>query len=217
MLSVHHLNDSRSQRILWLLEELEVPYEIKKYQREPEGFAPKELLDVHPLGLAPIITDGDATMAESGAIVEFIIDKYGQGRAQAAGDGKLHDLYFKHYTEGSLMPLLVNRLVYGLVPDRAPFLVRPLARMLFNTLTELTVTSRLVAHGAFLEAHFEKGNKQWVAGGDGPTVGDYMLFFALEFWGLEALGPNLKAYLQRVHDRPAYKRAIERGGEFKLQ
>ncbi|THH29247.1 hypothetical protein EUX98_g4941 [Antrodiella citrinella] len=217
MITVHHLNNSRSQRILWLLEELELPYEIKKYQRSQEGIAPPELSNIHPLGLAPIVTDGDLTLAESGAIVEYIVQKYGRSKVQPPDSGKIHDLYFKHYAEGTLMPILVNKLVFSIVPERSPFFIRPIARMMFGALTAKLVTPRLLAHAAYLEKHLEQDDKQWFAGGEEPTIADYMMSFPMDGWadGMpEAFGPNLKAYVKRMHDRPAYQRALKQGGEY---
>ncbi|CAL1709056.1 unnamed protein product [Somion occarium] len=216
-LVVHHLNDSRSQRILWLLEELDVPYELKKYQRMPDMTAPKELTAVHPLGYAPVITDGDITLAESGAIVEYIINKYGGGKANLPEAGKIDDLYYAHYAEGSLMPMLVNKLVYNIVPQRSPFILRPLVKIVFSTLQTKMLDPRLEKHAAFIEQHLSKDNRQWFAGGDGPTAADYQMSFPLETWCHrfpEVLGPNTKEYVKRIHQRPAYKKALEKGGKY---
>ncbi|KAG8750585.1 hypothetical protein FRC12_012816, partial [Ceratobasidium sp. 428] len=151
---VHHLNNSRSQRILWLLEELEVPYEIKRYERTEDMLAPKELRDVHPLGLSPVITDGEIVLAESGAIVgafpsswngndstkahlillEYLIGKYGAGRFNPPESGYVDNLYFTHYTEGTLMPLFVNRIIFTVAPQRAPFFIRPVMNLIFGML-----------------------------------------------------------------------------------
>jgi hypothetical protein len=132
MIVVHHLNNSRSQRILWLLEELGLEYEIKKYQRDPKTMlAPPELRAVHPLGKSPVITDGDAVVAESGAIIEYLVGKYGDGRlAPPAGTPeRLHYTYFLHYAEGSAMPPLLLKLVFDRVESGpAPFFVKPIAR-----------------------------------------------------------------------------------------
>jgi len=213
---LYHLNDSRSQRILWLMEELEIPYEIKKYQRTKEGSAPKELENVHPLGTAPVIVDGSITLGESGAIVEYLISKYGNGKAQPPEAGKVDDLYFTHYCEGSLMPLLVNKLIFTMIPERAPFLLRPLLRSIFSNVQNVMVNPRLKKHAALIEEHLSKCGT-WIAGGEEPTTADYMMGFALEAWatGNDVLGPNTMAYIQRIHERPAYKRALEKGGEYK--
>jgi len=217
MITLHHLNDSRSQRILWLLEELELPYEIKKYQRTQEGLAPLELYNIHPLGLAPIVTDGELTLVESGAIIEYLIEKYGGSKAQTTESGKMHDLYFKHYAEGTLMPILVNKHVYSVAPEQAPFFIRPVARVVFDAVAAKLVTPRLLRHAAYLEQHLEKDKKKWFAGGEEPTIADYMMSFGLDGWSTilpEMFGPNLKAYVRRVHDRPAYQRGLKKGGEY---
>ncbi|KAK7693480.1 hypothetical protein QCA50_003048 [Cerrena zonata] len=216
-LVVHHLNDSRSQRILWLLEELEVPYEIKKYQRTPEMVAPAELSAIHPLGGAPVITDGEVTLAESGAIVEYIIQKYGGGKAVPPEAGKIDELFYVHYCEGSLMPLLVNSLIFSIIPERAPFLLRPLLRSVFANVRAKMLDVRLKKHSELIESHLSKDDREWFAGGKEPTASDIMMGFALEAWHAkspESLGPKTKAYIQRMHDRPAYKRSIEKGGEY---
>ncbi|RDX54670.1 thioredoxin-like protein [Polyporus arcularius HHB13444] len=215
-LIVHHLNNSRSQRILWLLEELELPYEIKKYQRTAEMLAPPELTAVNPLGSAPVITDGALNLAESGAIVEYILQKYGKGRAQPPESGIIDNLYYTHYAEASLMPVLVNKLVFRIVPERAPFLLRPLLRGVFSMLTTRMVDPRLKLHATMIEEHLSRTDG-WFAGGPEPTSADYMMIFALEAWGSEkdnVLGPKTKEYVARVHARPAYQRALEKGGEY---
>src|SRR5687768_5409513 len=116
MLTVHHLNNSRSQRVLWLLEELGVPYEIKRYQRDPKTMlAPSSLKKVHPLGKSPVITDGELTVAESGAIIEYLVERYGKGTLAPPASAPAHRryVYWMHYGEGSLMPLLVMKLVFS--------------------------------------------------------------------------------------------------------
>ncbi|KZT10388.1 thioredoxin-like protein [Laetiporus sulphureus 93-53] len=217
MLIVHHLNDSRSQRVLWLLEELDIAYEIKKYQRTPQQLAPEELKAVNPLGTAPVITDGSVTLAESGAVIEYIIRKYANGKAQPPESGEVDDLYYTHYTEGSLMPLVVNRLVLGLVVDKAPFFIRPLISLLVSQILSRVLDPRLKLHAALIETHLSRSSTGWFAGGDEPTSADYMIIFALEAWsGLcpDMLGSNTKAFIERVHNRPAYKRSIEKGGPY---
>ncbi|PIL27642.1 hypothetical protein GSI_10794 [Ganoderma sinense ZZ0214-1] len=215
-LVVHHLNDSRSQRILWLLEELEVPYDIRDYQRTAERLAPPELKAVHPLGNAPVITDGDLTLAESGAIVEYIIRKYGNGRAQPSESGWVDNTYYTHYSEASLMPMLVNKLIFQIIPERSPFFIRPLLRGVFNKVSTLMLDPRLKSHAELIENHLTKTNG-FFAGGDEPTSADYMMIFCLEAWASEdksALGPKTVEYIKRIHARPGYKRALEKGGEY---
>ncbi|KAI0372103.1 thioredoxin-like protein [Pilatotrama ljubarskyi] len=215
-LIVHHLNNSRSQRILWLLEELEVPYEVKKYQRTSDQTAPPELKAVNPLGTAPVITDGSLNLAESGAIVEYIIQKYGGGRAQPPESGKIDNLYFTHYAEASLMPMLVNKLIFRIIPQKAPFFLRPVLNSVFNTVSAKLLDPRLKIHAEMIEKHLSKVD-QFFAGGNEPTSADYMMIFCLEAWsnrGGEVLGPKTKAYMERIHARPAYQRALEKGGEY---
>ncbi|KAF8589166.1 hypothetical protein K439DRAFT_1405472 [Ramaria rubella] len=213
---VHHLNDSRSQRLLWLLEELEIPYEIKKYQRTAEMRAPKNLKDIHPLGKSPIITDGEVTLAESGAITEYLIVKYGT-KFHPIESGKIDNLYFTHYAEGSFMPILVNKYIFSLIPQRSPALLRPLIKSVFSTLEKKMLNPELTAHCNIIEAHLEKSKTGWFAGGDHPTSADFMMAFALEalvHGGVNFAGPKIKEYVKRVHERPAYKRGIEKGGKY---
>ncbi|KAH9930515.1 thioredoxin-like protein [Epithele typhae] len=216
-LLIHHLNDSRSQRILWLVEELGVPYEVKRYERGADRLAPKELKEVNPLGGAPVITDGGRNLPESGAIVEYIISKYGEGRAQPPEAGMLDNLYFTHYSEASLMPMLVQQLIFKMIPAQAPFLIRPLLNAIFNKISAGFIEPRLKLHADMIEKHLEKCG-DWIAGGSEPTAADYMMVFCLEAWGNSSpflLGPKTKAYVNRAHARPAYKRALEKGGEYK--
>lgn len=214
---VHHLNDSRSQRILWLLEELGVPYTIKKYQRTPNLVAPEELKAVHPLGTAPVITDGAVTLAESGAIIEYIIRKYGDGKVRPPASGEVDDLYYTHYAEGSLMPLIVNRLILSILVDKSPFFIRPVVSLLVSQIASRGIDPRLKLHTKMIEEHIAESPTGWFAGGEGPTAADYMMIFALEALSKqssELLGSHSKAYVERVHNRPAYQIAIEKGGEY---
>jgi len=215
-LVLHHLNNSRSQRILWLLEELEVPYEIKKYERLPSQLAPKELAAIHPLGKAPIITDGVVTVAESGAIVEYIISKYGKGKAQPPESGWVDNLYYTHYAEGTLQPLLTWRYILSLVPDRAPLLVRPFARAICNTVIGF-INTQLKSNFEMIDKHMDKVAGHFLAGGDEPTSADFMMLFGLETLTSRQGGDapaSVKEYISMVHARPAYKRALEKGGEY---
>ncbi|CAE6507524.1 unnamed protein product [Rhizoctonia solani] len=216
---VHHLNDSRSQRILWLLEELEVPYEIKKWERTAEKLAPAELKKIHPLGTAPVIQDGDLVLAESGAIVEYLITKYGNGRFTPSEAGWVSNLYYTHYAEGTLMPHLVNLIIFTIIPDRAPLLVRPILRMAFNTLISQLVAPRLKLNSKMIEDHLAKSPGRFFAGGENLTSADFQMVFALEAWlsratGLASLGEHTRKFVENVHARPAYKRALEKGGEY---
>ncbi|KAF5380059.1 hypothetical protein D9615_006137 [Tricholomella constricta] len=219
MITVHHLNNSRSQRILWLLEELEVPYEIKRYERTAEQRAPKELLEISPLGKSPVISDGSVTLAESGAIVEYLISKYGNGKFQApaSGPGYLQNLYYSHYAEGSLMPLLVQKIIFNIVPQKTPFLIRPLANLIFNNLNKQLLLPEFEKHFALIESHLGTVKTGWFADGEEPTAADFQMAFPLE--GIVTAAPDMATpkmieYVDRVQSRPAYKRAIEKGGQY---
>ena len=204
MLTVHHLNNSRSQRILWLLEELGTPYEIVKYQRmEPIPLAPPELKEVHPLGKSPVITDGGKTIAESGAIVEYLIDTYGKGRMKPkpGTDDYWRYVEWMHYAEGSAMLPLLMALYAGLLGDGAA-LLRP------------RIDSEIANNLSYMEAGL--GGRQFFVGND-LTGADIQLLFVLEAAGsrLEPY-PALVAYRDRMHARPAYKRGIDKGGPYQL-
>jgi glutathione S-transferase len=219
MIIVHHLNNSRSQRILWLLEELGLAYEIKKYQRDPKTMlAPPELRAVHPLGKSPVIEDGDSIVAESGAIIEYLVGRYGEGRlAPAAGTPeRLRYTYFLHYAEGSAMPPLLLKLVFDRVESTpAPFFVRPIARAIANKVKDSFVLPQIRQHLAFLEG--ELAQRAWFAG-DEFSAADIQLSFPLEAaaarGGLDAQYPKLSGFLERIHARSAYRRALERGGKY---
>jgi glutathione S-transferase len=221
MIVVHHLNNSRSQRILWLLEELGLEYEIKKYQRDPKTMlAPPELRAIHPLGKSPVITDGDATVAESGAIIEYLLERYGNGRfVPAAGTpDKLRYTYFLHYAEGSAMTPLLMKLVFDRVETSPmPFFARPIARGIAQKVKSTYVMPQIVQHLDYLEA--ELGKSKWFAG-DVFSAADIQVSFVLEAaasrGGLGENYPKLMAFLARIHARPAYQRALERGGKYDL-
>lgn len=214
---VHHLNNSRSQRILWLLEELELPYEIKKYERMADQLAPPELKAVHPLGLAPIVTDGDVVLAESGAIIEYLIRKYGAGKFEPSEAGYVDNLYYTHYAEGSLMPILQNYMIFTMVPDHAPFLIRPLLRVVFNTLKSQIVDPRIKVNLEMIESHLAARPGKFFAGGSEPTSADFLMFFPLEAIAASGkinVGEHMRAFIELVHARDSYKRVMEKGGEY---
>ena len=219
MITVHHLNNSRSQRILWMLEELGAPYEIKPYQRERSMQAPASLRAVHPLGKSPVITDGDKTIAESGAILEYLTETYGGGKfSPPPGTAeRLHYTYFMHYAEGSLMPLLFMKLVFGKLPGRVPFFIRPVARAIAKGADKTLLGPQITNHFAFLEGELNK--REWFAGSN-FSAADIQMSFPLEAASarspLFARLPKLKAFVDRIHDRPAYKRALEKGGAYEL-
>ncbi|MDR7118319.1 glutathione S-transferase [Caulobacter sp. BE254] len=222
MIIVHHLNNSRSQRVLWLLEELGVPYEVRRYERDPQTMlAPPELLAVHPLGKSPIITDdgvtdGDRTIAETGAIVEYLVETYGQGRlVPAAGTPeRLRWTYWLHYAEGSAMSPLLLKLVFTALPDRAPGLLKGLVRTIAAKAQSGFVDPQLKSHIDYWEAELAKA--EWFAGPD-FTAADIMMSFPLEAGAARAGAasrPHVKAFLDRIHARPAYRQALERGGPY---
>ena len=219
MLTVHHLNNSRSQRILWLLEELGVPYEIRHYQRNAETMrAPPDLKAVHPLGKSPVITDGEITVAETGAIIEYLIDAYGNGRLRpAAGtEARRRYTYWMHFAEGSLMPPLVMRLIFDRLGSAPmPWFVRPVARGLVAKVRESYIDPANSAHFDFVEA--ELARSAWFAGEE-FSAADVQMSFPVEAGAARVgLGPTrarTAAFLARIHARPAYQRALERGGPY---
>ena len=221
MITVHHLDNSRSQRILWLLEELGMPYEIKRYQRDPKTMlAPPELKRVHPLGKSPVITDGALTLAESGAIIEYLAERYGDGRLlpPVGTPERLRCSYWLHYAEGSAMPPLLLKLVLNRVRTApAPFFVKPIARRIADKVDRSFTDPQLKLHLDYLEA--ELGEREWFVG-DSLSAADIQLSFPLEAFaargGLDSHYPHLHAFLHRIHARPAYRRALERGGEYHL-
>ncbi len=219
MIVVHHLNNSRSQRILWLLEELGLDYEIKRYERNPKTMlAPPELKAVHPLGKSPVITDGDLVVAESGAIVEYLIDRYGNGRlVPAAGTPeRLRYTYFLHFAEGSAMSPLLMKLVFDKIENGPmPFFAKPIARSIARKVKDSFIMPNIRSQLDFLEA--ELGKSSWFAGEE-FSAADIQMSFALEAaasrGGLGSQYPRLAGFLQRIHARPAYQRALERGGPY---
>ncbi|REE22953.1 glutathione S-transferase [Paraburkholderia sp. BL27I4N3] len=221
MLIVHHLNNSRSQRVLWLLEELGVPYEIKRYQRDPKTMlAPPELRAVHPLGKSPVITDDGQTIAESGAIIEYLIDKYGQGRfAPAPGTPeRLRYTYWLHYAEGSAMPPLLLKLVaLRIASAPMPFFAKPIARKIAGTLQSSFIDPQLKLHLGYINQELSKTG--WFVGND-FTAADVQMSFPLEAGtargGMEGQIPAVVDFLKRIHARPAYQSALERGGKYEL-
>jgi glutathione S-transferase len=219
VITVHHLNNSRSQRVLWLLEELGSAYDIKHYQRDPiTMLAPPALRAVHPLGKSPVITAGDVSLAESGAIVEFLIERYGNGKLipPAATKERLRYTYWLHYAEGSAMPPLLLKLVFDRVESGPmPFFVRPVARGIAKKVKTAFISPQIKTHLDYMEG--ELGKMTWFAGNE-FTGADIQMSFPIEAaasrGGLDARWPNLMGFLTRIHERPAYKRALERGGPY---
>jgi glutathione S-transferase len=203
-ITVHHLENSRSQRILWMLEELNLPYEVKRYERNRQTMlAPPELRQVHPLGKSPVIEDGGAVVAETGAIIEYLVEKAdGRLGPPAHRETILRYRFFLHYAEGSLMPPLLVKLVLSRVP-------------LFGKRAQARIQPMIDVHLDYLER--ELAGRDWFVGDD-LTAADIMLSFPLEAArqraGLGPSRPNLTAWLDRIHARPAYRRALQRGGPY---
>jgi glutathione S-transferase len=219
MVVVHHLNNSRSQRVLWLLEELGVPYEVKRYERDAKSMlAPPTLLAVHPLGKSPVIVDGAVTVAESGAIVEYLVNKYGAGRLipPAGSAERLRYTYWLHYAEGSAMPPLLFKLVFDrIATNPAPWPISAITRKIAATVQNSFIGPNLKRHLDYMEA--ELAAHAWFAG-EQFTAADVQMSFPLEAAksraGLDASRPKLFAFLERIHAREAYQRALERGGAY---
>ncbi|RAK56572.1 glutathione S-transferase family protein [Phenylobacterium deserti] len=218
MLTVHHLNNSRSQRVLWLLEELGVPYEVVRYERDPKTMlAPAALKAVHPLGKSPVVTVDGETIAETGAILEFILERYGQGRlAPPAGTPEARQMrYWLHYAEGSAMSPLLLKLVFSRMSGRAPGLLKPLVGSIASRAQVEVVDPQLKAHFDYWEAELSKTG--WFAG-PAFSAADVMMSFPVE--AAAARGgalegrPRLTQFLKTIHARPAYQRALERGGPY---
>ena len=204
MVTVHHLNNSRSQRVLWLLEELGLPYEVVRYERNKKTMlAPPELRRIHPLGKSPVITDGDTVVAETGAILEYLVEKAdGRLGAPAHREDALRYRYFMHYAEGSMMPPLLLKLVLSRVPMFGKTAIRRIQPM-------------IDVHLDFVESELAK--RHWFAGDD-FTAADVMMSFPLEAAVARANAtkgrPHLAAYLNTIHARPAYQGALARGGPY---
>jgi glutathione S-transferase len=219
MLTVHHLNNSRSQRVLWLLEEFGVPYEIVRYERQPDLRAPPELRAIHPLGKSPVVTDGGNVIAESGAIVEYLVSTYGGGRLipPPGTPERLRYTYWLHYAEGSAMPLLLLKLLFSVMPRRAPGLLRPLVRKVSTQALTALVNPQLKQHMAFWESELQKS--EWFAG-DEFTAADIQMSFPVQAAAargpLEQGHPRAMDFLERIEKRPAYQRAMEKGGPYKV-
>jgi glutathione S-transferase len=218
MVIVHHLNNSRSQRILWLLEELEVPYEVRKYQRDAKtSRAPPELLEVHPLGKSPVITDGDLVIAESGAIIEYLVERYGKGALipPPGSPERLRYTYWLHFAEGTAMPPLVMKLVFGRIEKAPmPFFAKPIARGIVRKVKEGFIDPNLQRIVTHIEA--ELGRSSWFAG-DAFTAADIQMSFpVMAAYARVGARPLMGLFLQRIQARPAFQRAIEKGGEVKI-
>lgn len=220
MLTLHHLNNSRSQRILWLMEELALPYHITTYQRDPATLlAPAALKAIHPLGKSPVVSDGDIVVAESGAIVEYLVDTYDTTHSlkPAAGSQAARDYtYWLHYAEGSAMPPLLMSLVFSRISKPPmPALLRPLARMIEKGVRQGYIDPQLDMHLRYIDNHLASSG--WFAG-DSFSAADIQMSFVLEAANsrvplCKAL-PHIQDFLQRIHARPAYQEALLAGGQY---
>ncbi|MTD29023.1 glutathione S-transferase family protein [Erwinia sorbitola] len=219
MITVHHLNNSRSQRVLWLLEELDVPYQIKRYQREASMLAPPELKKVHPLGKSPVITDENRVVAESGAILEYLEAHYDtESRLKLFDEEEvIQSRYWLHYAEGSLMPLLVMKLIFsrmGKAP--VPWLLRPIGSAFGKGVQKGYLDPQIATHRQFIEQHL--ASHAWFAGSR-FSIADVQMSFplqALTARGGAADSPAIQAWLQKVQSRAAWQRALQKGGEISL-
>lgn len=222
MITVHHLENSRSQRVLWLLEELGLPYEVRRYERDKKtGLAPPELAAVHPLGKSPVIGDGTHVVAETGAIVEYLLDLDGSDRLRPAGGtaDRLRFNYWLHFAEGSAMPPLVMALVFNKVRTASmPFFAKPIARAIADKVTKGFIKPNIDRQLTFMAG--ELASRPWFSG-KSFSAADIMMSFPLEAVstqrGFQTHHPKLGDFLERIHARPAYKRALERGGPYSLE
>ncbi len=220
MITVHHLENSRSQRILWLLEELGVDYEIRQYKRDPETrLAPRELLEVHPLGKAPMISDGDVTIAESGAIIEYLVGKYDNGRLLPADDTPARQCYtyWLHYAEGTFAPLMTLSLIMGRVENAPlPFFLKPVSKGIAAKVRDGYLRPNIERNLAFMESTLSRST--WFCG-DNLTAADIQMSFAIEAAEVRADmsgTPKITGFLERMRARPAYQAALEKGGPYTL-
>ncbi|WP_026471533.1 glutathione S-transferase [Alkanindiges illinoisensis] len=224
MITLHHLNNSRSQRILWLMEELEIPYQIKFYQRDAKTMlAPPELKAVHPLGKSPVITDdgnpmGNITLAESAVIIDYLVKTYGNGRLMPADNTpeRIRYDYWMHYAEGSAMPPLVMKLIFNQIPkQKMPFFARPIARKITERVLGAYIDPQLKLHLDYLSSELQPSG--WFVG-DTFSAADIQLSFPLEAasqrTSLKQQYPKLVDFLKRIHARPAYQRALQKGGAY---
>jgi glutathione S-transferase len=217
MITLHHLENSRSQRILWLLEELGLPYEVKRYARNPETLqAPPELMQVHPLGKSPVITEDGITVAESGAIVEYLLDRHGQGRLRPppGTPERLRFTYWLHFAEGSAMPFLLLKLVFDKVRDApVPFFLKPVVKGLAAKVTGSFIAPNIQRQMAYIDA--ELRSRPWFAG-DEFSAADIQMSYPMEAAAqrTQLAAGAITDWLARIHARPAYQRALAAGGEY---
>ncbi len=221
MLTVHHLENSRSQRILWLLEELGVDYAVKRYERDPKtGLAPPALEQVHPLGKSPVLTDGDTTVAESGAIVEYLCDRFDDGilRPPPGSPERLAFTYWLHYAEGSFMPLMVLSLIMHRIETASvPFFIKPITRGVARQVRQGYLDENVTRHLTFMNDSL--ADRDWFLG-DSLSAADIQMSFPLEAaevrTDLRQRYPHLAGFLEHARSRPAYQAALAKGGPYSL-
>lgn len=217
MFTVHHLNNSRSQRVLWLLEELEFTYKIISYERDAKTLlAPPELKKIHPLGKSPVLEHEGRVIAETGAIFSYLLNLYGNGPlgpSQDTNEGILLR-HWLHYAEGSAMPPLLMKLVFDRLPDNAGGLMKPLVRKISDKAIAGFVVPRIKEHIDYWETSLSATG--WFAGST-FTAADMMMSFPLEAASARANAserPAIADFLKRIHARPAYQAALKKGGEY---
>lgn len=221
MLTLHHLENSRSQRILWLLEELGVDYEVKIYKRDPRtSLAPPELVAIHPLGKSPVITDDGLTVAESGAIIEYLVGKYDDGRLLPAPGTpeRLAYTYWLHYAEGTFAPLMIVSLIMSRIETaKAPFFVKPIAKGIVAKVRDGYLGQNIKRNLDFMESTLAAST--WFTG-ESMSAADIQMSFAVEAASvrtdLSVNYPRLSAYLETIHALPTYQAALEKGGPYAL-
>jgi glutathione S-transferase len=217
MITVHHLNNSRSQRVLWLLEELSLPYDVKRYERDKQTMlAPPELKKIHPLGKSPVITEEGRTLAETGAIIEYLLERHGNGRLipPPGSEDRLRFTYWLHYAEGSAMTPLLLKLVFTRMPMNAPGLLRGLIKSIAKQGEVRLADPAIKTHVDYWNDELSKS--EWFAG-NSFTAADIMMSFPLEAAAARAGArsrPRVGAFLDRIHARPAYQAALKTGGPY---
>ena len=216
MITVHHLKNSRSMRIIWLMEELGLDYELKTYDRDPNSqLAPADYRSLHPLGKAPIVTVNDKTLAETGAIVEYFLDLHPGSplRPEVGSNERVPYQYWMHAAEGSLMPLLIMQLFFSRMETTPPFPIKQIVKVVTGKVRDFYLTPSLTSMLSYIEETL--GRSKYFAG-EQLTGADIMMSFPLEAAmeranvGIEL--PNIAKWLEGIHSRPAYKAAIEKGG-----
>jgi len=218
MIIVHHLEDSRSQRLIWLLEEMDLDYKVKRYERDPvTSLAPSELYDIHPLGKAPVLTDEDRVLAETGAIFDYLLETYDTSHVlHPAKPGLKRDSYryWMHYAEGSAMTNLLLKLVFTKLPERAPWPVRPLVRGISAQTIKGFIDPRIAEHAVWWNKSLEETG-YFV--GETFSAADIMMSFPVEALNSRfdlSPWPVLTDFLSRLHARPAYQNALKSGGPY---